>query len=96
MKLYYVTILIIYITVKDKHLYRINDTIKSKIEAKNALYIKCIQNGRFESDFDFLIPLHKITIKFLRKYSSLKFITSCWRRDYKMLINLGFVHLTLA
>ena len=28
--------------------------IKSKIKAKNALYKKCIQNGRFESDFVYL------------------------------------------
>ena len=29
-------------------------TIKSKIKAKNILYKKCIQNGRFESDIVFL------------------------------------------
>ena len=31
-----------------------NETIKSKIQAKNALYKKYIQNGRFDSDFSFL------------------------------------------
>ena len=31
-----------------------NETIKSKIKAKNALYKKYIQNGRFESDFVYL------------------------------------------
>ena len=28
-----------------------NEAIKSKITAKNALYKKCNKNGRFESDF---------------------------------------------
>ena len=28
-----------------------NETIKSEIKAKNVLYKKYIQNGRFESDF---------------------------------------------
>ena len=31
-----------------------NETIKSKIKAKNILYKKYIENGRFESDFIFL------------------------------------------
>ena len=31
-----------------------NETIKSKIKAKNAFYKKYIQNGRFESDFVYL------------------------------------------
>ena len=31
-----------------------NETKKSKIKAKNALYKKYIQNGRFESDFVYL------------------------------------------
>ena len=31
-----------------------NETIKSKIEVKNALYKKYTQNGGFESDFVFL------------------------------------------
>ena len=31
-----------------------NETIKSKVKAKNILYKKSIQNGRFESDFVFL------------------------------------------
>ena len=45
-----------YITVDDKDPVRMNETIKSKIEAKNALYKKFIQNDleRFKSDFIFL------------------------------------------
>ena len=31
-----------------------NETIKLKIKVKNALYKNYIQNGRFESDFDYL------------------------------------------
>ena len=31
-----------------------NETIKSKMKAKNILYKKYVQNGRFESDFVFL------------------------------------------
>ena len=31
-----------------------NETIKSNIEVKNALYKKYIQNGGYESDFVFL------------------------------------------
>ena len=31
-----------------------NETKKSKIKTKNALYKKYIQNGRFESDFVYL------------------------------------------
>ena len=31
-----------------------NETIKSKMKARNILYKKYIQNGRFESDFIFL------------------------------------------
>ena len=31
-----------------------NEIIKSKMKAKNILYKKYIQNGRFESDFIFL------------------------------------------
>ena len=31
-----------------------NETIKSKIQAKNALYKQYIENGRLESDFVFL------------------------------------------
>ena len=41
-----------------------NETIKSKIGAKNILYKKCIQNRRFESDFvclqNFLIDLTEL------------------------------------
>ena len=40
-----------YITIDDKDPVWMNETIKSKIKAKNALYKKYIQNGRFESDF---------------------------------------------
>ena len=44
-----------YITIiKDKDPVWMNETIKSKIKAKNALYKKYIQNGRFESDFVYL------------------------------------------
>ena len=31
-----------------------NETVTSKIKAKNAFYKKYIQNGRFESDFVYL------------------------------------------
>ena len=31
-----------------------NETIRSKIKAKNALYKKYVQNGRFKSDFVYL------------------------------------------
>ena len=34
-----------------------NETIKSKMKAKNILYKKYIQNGRFESDFIILESL---------------------------------------
>ena len=43
-----------YITIDDKDPVWMNETIKSKIKAKNILYKKYIQNGRFESDFIFL------------------------------------------
>ena len=43
-----------YITIDDKNPACMNETIKSKIKAKNVLYKKYIQNGRFESDFAFL------------------------------------------
>ena len=43
-----------YITIDDKDPVWMNETIKSKIKAKNALYKKYIQNGRFESDFVYL------------------------------------------
>ena len=43
---------LISITVDDKVPIYMNKTIKSKIKAKNVLYIKkYIQNERFESDF---------------------------------------------
>ena len=42
-----------------------NETIKSKITAKNILYKKYIQNGRFESGFiclkKFIIELNELT-----------------------------------
>ena len=43
-----------YITIDDKDSVWMNETIKSKMKGKNILYKKCIQNGRFESDFIFL------------------------------------------
>ena len=46
-----------------------NETIKSKIKAKNALYKKYIQNGRFESDF---VYLQNLIIELNRLISSTK------------------------
>ena len=43
-----------YITIDDKDHVWMNETIKSKIKARNALYKKYIQNGKFESDFVYL------------------------------------------
>ena len=43
-----------FITIDDKDLVRMNEAIKSKMKAKNILYKKYIQNGRFESDLIFL------------------------------------------
>ena len=43
-----------YITIDNKDPVWMNETIKSKTKAKNALYKKYIQNGRFESDFVYL------------------------------------------
>ena len=43
-----------YITIDDKDPVWMNETVKSKIKAKNAFYKKYIQNGRFESDFVYL------------------------------------------
>ena len=43
-----------YITINDKDPVWMNEIIKSKMKAKNILYKKYIQNGRFESDFIFL------------------------------------------
>ena len=43
-----------YITIDDKDPVWMNETIKSKIKAKNALYKKYVQNSRFESDFVYL------------------------------------------
>ena len=40
-----------YITFNQKDLVWMNETIKSKINAKNILYKKYIQNRRFETDF---------------------------------------------
>ena len=42
-----------YITIDDKDPVWMNDTVKSKIIAKNLLFKKYIKNGRFESDFVF-------------------------------------------
>ena len=42
-----------------------NETVKLKVKAKNGLYKKYIQNGRFESDFVYLenliIELNELT-----------------------------------
>ena len=43
-----------YITIDDKEPVWMNETIKLKIKAKNNMYNKYIQSGRFESDFLFL------------------------------------------
>ena len=40
-----------YITIDDKDPVWMNETIKLKIKAKDNIYKKYIQNGRFESDF---------------------------------------------
>ena len=45
---------LISITVDDKDSVWMNETIKSKLQAKNTFYEIYIQNGRFESDFVFL------------------------------------------
>ena len=42
------------ITIDDKDPVWVNETIKSKIKAKNAFYKKYIQNDGFESDFVYL------------------------------------------
>ena len=42
------------ITIDEKDPVWMNETLKSKIKAKNILYKKYIQNGRFESDFIFI------------------------------------------
>ena len=47
-----------YIAVDDKDPVWMNETIKSKITAKNVLYKKYIQNGRFESYF--VVELNKL------------------------------------
>ena len=43
-----------YITIDDKDPVCINETIKSKMKAKNALCKKYIQHGRFEKNFVYL------------------------------------------
>ena len=58
-----------YITVDDKDPVSMNETIKSKITAKNVLYKKYIQNGRFESDF---VCLENFIIEFNELISSTK------------------------
>ena len=40
-----------YITIDDKDPVWMNETIKSKIKARNKPYKQCVENGRFESDF---------------------------------------------
>ena len=40
-----------YIPIDDKDPEQMNETIKLKIKAKNNMYNKYIQSGRFESDF---------------------------------------------
>ena len=42
-----------FITIDDKDPVWMNETVKSKMKAKNILYKKYIQNGRFESDLIF-------------------------------------------
>ena len=46
-----------YITIDDKHPVWMNKTIQLKIKAKDNMYNKYIQNGRFESDFVLLETL---------------------------------------
>ena len=46
-----------YITIDDKDPVWMNETIKLKIKAKDNMYKKYIQNGRFESDFVLLETL---------------------------------------
>ena len=58
-----------YITIDDKDPVWMNETIKSKMEAKNILCKKYIQNGRFESDFIFL---ENLTTELNRLISSTK------------------------
>ena len=58
-----------YITIDDKDPVWMNETIKSKIKAKNAFYKKYIQNGRFESDF---VYLENLTIELNELISSTK------------------------
>ena len=40
-----------YITIDNKDPVWVNEAVKSKMKAKNILYKKYIQNGRFEIDF---------------------------------------------
>ena len=58
-----------YITVDDKDPVWMNKTIKSNIKAKNVLYQKYIQNGRFESDF---VCLENLIIELNELISSTK------------------------
>ena len=46
-----------YITIDDKDSVWMNETIKLKIKAKDNMYNKYLQNGRFESDFVLLETL---------------------------------------
>ena len=57
-----------YITIDDKGLVWMNETIQLKIKAKDNMHKKYIQNGRFESDFVFL-ETHCIKSVRIRSYS---------------------------
>ena len=46
-----------YITIDDKDPIWMNETVKLKIKAKENMYKKYIQNGKFESDFVLLETL---------------------------------------
>ena len=58
-----------YITIDEEDSAWMNKTIKSIAKAKNALYKKYIQNGRFESDF---VSLENSTIELNELISSTK------------------------
>ena len=53
-----------YVTIDDNDPVWMNETVKSKMKAKNILYKNYVQNGRIESDFIFLenviIELNKL------------------------------------
>ena len=58
-----------YIAMDDKDPVWMNETVKSKIRAKNAFYKKYIQNGGFESNF---VYLENLTIELNELISSTK------------------------